>query len=286
MNKKKTHERLLVGIILSIVVALVLCIILFTKSISSTEKTEPTEETGPALTAFSEDPEQSKYKEADAAIIFSQELRDKIVESQLEFIQEYFETQTEETSETDENITEADVEIEADETSIADFDFVKNLSETKKKKLVEEYTDALLSTVILSDYSEDILYENAKAETEEDKALLSFMLSNLFQDEEVSEMMQEEYGTWYEEYSNRTTFESIISELQFISVADKNYLCMRGTLLECPDDVTDISACNMEMVMIGKQGNTYFYIVTDKTYSHQYLISFASQNEYSLSLYQ
>ena len=256
------------------------------------------------LTDFPEDPDTEKYTTLDADNIFSEEFKTELIEYEQKEIENYLTNQESKTKKDDfeENAMES---APSEETGVPDdlssllgssieteaapeyhFEAFNDLKEKEKNEKISNYVDALLNTIITQDYTEDDLFENASAEEDSDKDLLRFMLSKLFEDESINDDLSEEYNTWYEEYSKRTTFENIIKELQFVSIADKNYICLRSEMLKCPSDVTDITKCDMSVTMIGKQDNSYFYIVTDNTYEHQYLITFASEYEYSFMLYQ
>lgn len=253
---------------------------------------------------FPEDPDNEKYTTLDADNIFSEEFKTELIEYEQKEIENYLTNQEIKTEENDseentaESIPSEGTEIPDDLSSLLGssieteaapeyhFEVFNDLKEKEKNEKISKYVGALLNTIIIQDYTEDNLFENASAEEDSDKDLLRFMLSKLFEDESINDDLSEEYNTWYEEYSKRTTFENIIKELQFVSIADKNYICLRSEILKCQSDVTDITKCDMSVTMIGKQDNSYFYIITDNTYEHQYLITFASEYEYSIMLYQ
>lgn len=257
-----------------------------------------------SLKSFPEDPDNEKYTTLDADNIFSEEFKTELIEYEQKEIENYLTNQKIKTEENDseentaESIPSEGTEIPDDLSSLLGssietkaapeyhFEAFNDLKEKEKNEKISKYVDALLNTIITQDYTEDDLFENASAEEDSNKDLLRFMLSKLFEDESINDTLSEEYNTWYGEYSKRITFENIIKELQFVSIADKNYICLRSEMLKCPSDVTDITKCNMSVTMIGKQDNSYFYIVTDNTYEHQYLITFASEYEYSIMLYQ
>lgn len=252
-----------------------------------------------SLKSFPEDPDNEKYTTLDADSIFSEEFKTELIEYEQKEIENYLTNQEIKNEEkATKNISSEETEISDDPSSLLrssieaeaapeyHFEAFNDLKEKEKNEKISNYVDALLNTIITQDYTEDDLFENASAEEDSDKDLLRFMLSKLFEDESINDDLSEEYNTWYEEYSKRTTFENIIKELQFVSIADKNYICLRSEMLKCPSDVTDITKCDMSVTMIGKQDNSYFYVVTDNTYEHQYLITFASEYEYSFMLYQ
>ena len=257
-----------------------------------------------SLKSFPEDPDNEKYTTLDADNIFSQDFKAELIEYEQKEIENYLTNQEIKTEENDseENAAESassegteipddlssllGTSIEAETAPEYHFEAFNDLKEKEKNEKISKYVDALLNTIIIQDYTEDDLFENASAEEDSDKDLLRFMLSKLFEDESINDDLSEEYNAWYEEYSKRIAFENIIKELQFVSIADKNYICLRSEILKCPSDVTDITKCDMSVTMIGKQGNSYFYVVTDNTYEYQYLITFASEYEYSIMLYR